>query len=89
MRKMRELDSDDGEEEQKIGRKKEEEPKDLDLKYPEECRVLDIMREKYHEAIRFFTDTNDKKQQMLAVNEFQRFAYFYHEKMGKYISFDP
>lgn len=36
---------------------------DLDLKYPEECRVLDIMRDKYHEAIRFFTDTNDKKQQ--------------------------
>lgn len=62
---------------------------DLDLKYPEECRVLDIMRDKYHEAIRFFTDTNDKKQQMLAVKEFQKFAYFYHEKMGKYITFDP
>lgn len=31
----------------------EEEP---EFKYPEECRVLDIMREKYVEAIRFFTD---------------------------------
>jgi len=33
---------------------------DLDLPYPEECRVLDIMKDKYLEAIRFFTDTNDK-----------------------------
>ena len=69
--------------------KKKEEDEELDLKYPEECRVLDIMRDKYHEAIRFFTDTNDKKQQQLAVKEFQRFAYFYHEKMGRYITFDP
>ena len=67
--------------------KKDEE--ELDLKYPEECRVLDIMRDKYHDAIRFFTDTNDKKQQQLAVKEYQRFAYFYHEKMGRYITFDP
>lgn len=35
---------------------------DLELPYPEECRVLDIMKVKYEEAIRFFTDTNDKKQ---------------------------
>jgi hypothetical protein len=26
---------------------------------------------------------------MIAVKEFQRFAYFYHEKMAKYITFDP
>ena len=61
----------------------------IDLPYPEECRVLDIMRDKYHEAVRFFTDTNDKKQSALAIKEFQKFAYFYHEKMTKYLFFDP
>lgn len=77
----------DEQEEEKVPAKQEEpEP---ELKYPEECRVLDIMRQKYHEAVRFFTDTNDKQQQIIAVKEFQRFAYFYHEKMLKYISFDP
>jgi hypothetical protein len=40
------------------------------MKYPEECRVLDIMRQKYHESIRFFTDQNDKKQQGIAVIEY-------------------
>jgi hypothetical protein len=63
--------------------------KELELAYPEECRVLDIMRSKYHEAVRFFTDTNDKPQQKLATAEFQRFAYFYHEKMARYLAFDP
>lgn len=46
------------------------------------------MRDKYHEAIRFFTDTNDKVQQALAVKEYQKFAYFYHEKMARYLEFD-
>jgi hypothetical protein len=67
----------------------QDEAEEIDLPYPEECRVLDIMRDKYHEAVRFFTDTNDKKQSALAVKEFQRFAYFYHEKMTKYLFFDP
>ena len=47
------------------------------------------MRDKYQEAVRFFTDTNDKKQSALAIKEFQKFAYFYHEKMTKYLFFDP
>lgn len=32
-----------------------------EVQYPEECRVLDIMKEKYYDAINFFNDTNDKK----------------------------
>ena len=47
------------------------------------------MRQKYHESIRFFTDQNDKKQQGIAVIEYQRFSYFYHEKMQRYLTFDP
>lgn len=78
----------EAEEEEKVPVKPQEEAAP-ELKYPDECRVLDIMRQKYHEAVRFFTDTNDKQQQNLAVKEYQRFAYFYHEKMLKYISFDP
>ena len=40
------------------------------LTYPEECRVLDIMKSKYYDAIQFFNDTNDKKQVALAVKEY-------------------
>jgi len=47
-----------------------EEEDDISLPYPEECRVLDIMNQKYHEAVRFFTDTNDKKQSELSVKEY-------------------
>lgn len=32
-----------------------------ELEYPEECRVLDIMKDKYYDAIQFFNDTEDKK----------------------------
>ena len=63
--------------------------KELDLPYPDECRVLDIMRDKYLDAVRFFTDTNDKAQLNLAVKEYQRFCTFYHEKMTRYLEFDP
>ena len=34
---------------------------DANFTYPEECRVLDIMKDKYYDAIQFFNDTNDKK----------------------------
>ena len=56
--------------------------------YPEECKVLDIMREKYHDAIQFMYDTEDKKQLGIAVKEYQRFSYFY-TKMSRYLEFDP
>ena len=79
----RQLNEPDQQEEQK-GSKVEQETAEEE-KYPEECHVLDIMRDKYHEAIRFFTDTNDKVQQALAVKEFQKFSYFYHEKMARYL----
>ena len=62
---------------------------ELEKPYPEECRVLDIMKEKYLEAVRFFSDTNDKKQLNLAIKEHQTFCSFYHEKMTKYLEFDP
>ena len=62
---------------------------DLEKPYPEECRVLDIMREKYIDAVRFFTDTNDKKQLALAIKEYQTFSSFYQDKMTKYLEFDP
>jgi hypothetical protein len=58
------------------------------LEYPEECKVLDIMRDKYYDAIAFYCDTDDKKQMKLAVKEYQRFHNFY-EKMSKYLEFDP
>lgn len=32
-----------------------------DFSYPEECQVLDIMKEKYYDAVQFFNDTEDKK----------------------------
>lgn len=38
---------------------KEEE--DKEMVYPEECRVLDIMKDKYYDAVQFFHDTDDKK----------------------------
>lgn len=38
------------------------EDKNIDLTYPDECKVLDIMKEKYYEAVQFFNDTEDKKQ---------------------------
>jgi hypothetical protein len=65
MRRLKKLEE-TGEEEEKGDEMEDEEENDdddeeIDLPYPEECRVLDIMREKYHEAVRFFTDTNDKK----------------------------
>jgi len=47
------------------------------------------MKDKYLEAIRFFTDTNDKTQQAISIKEYQRFALFYYEKMVKYLMFDP
>lgn len=59
-----------------------------ELEYPEECRILDIMKEKYIDAIAFFYETEDKKQLPLSVKEFQRFCYLY-EKMSKYLEFDP
>ena len=51
--------------------------------------MLDIMSEKYREAVRFFTDTSDKKQLVLAIKEYQTFCSFYHEKMTRYLEFDP
>ena len=61
---------------------------EVELTYPEECRVLDIMKDKYYDAVQFFHDTDDKKQLALAVKEYQRFCFFY-EKMSKYLEFDP
>jgi hypothetical protein len=57
------------------------------LVYPEECRVLDIMRDKYYEAISFFNDT-DKKQLPTAIKEYQRFRTFYN-KMSEHLEFNP
>lgn len=64
------------------------EDEDKEMVYPEECRVLDIMKDKYYDAVQFFHDTDDKKQLGLAVKEYQRFCYLY-EKMNKYLVFDP
>ena len=50
---------------------------------------MDIMKEKYLEAVRFFSDTNDKKQLNLAIKEHQTFCLFYHEKMTRHLEFDP
>lgn len=70
------------------GEKEDSDEEEPNLTCPEECRVLDIMKTKYYDAIQFFNDTNDKKQVGLAVKEYQRFSYFY-EKMSKYLEFDP
>jgi hypothetical protein len=43
---------------------------EVDMTYPDECRVLDIMKEKYYEAVLFFNDVNDKTQSKLAVKEY-------------------
>ena len=47
------------------------------------------MRDKYLDAVRFFSDTNDKKQLAIALKEYQTFSTFYHEKMTRYLEFDP
>ena len=39
-------------------REKEEEE---ELKYPDECRVMDIMKDKYQDAIAFFENATDKE----------------------------
>ncbi len=65
-----------------------EEGEEEELAYPDECHVIDIMRQKYFDAIAFFYDTNDKKQLNLAVKEYQRFSLFY-EKMSRYLEMDP
>ena len=39
----------------------DEEVDEKELTYPEECRVLDIMKDKYYDAVQFFHDTEDKK----------------------------
>ena len=66
--KIEALDDDEEEEEKEDASSEDDEEfmmedmdQDLEKPYPEECRVLDIMRDKYLEAVRFFTDTNDKK----------------------------
>lgn len=66
----------------------EGEEEDKEEAYPEECKVLDIMKEKYYDAVQFFRDTEDQKQLKLAVQEYQRFSYLY-EKMSRYLVFDP
>ena len=71
----------------KIEMERDSEDEDV-LEYPDECRVLDIMRGKYFDAIQFFYDSEDKKQLPLAIKEFQKFSYLY-EKMAKYLDFDP
>ena len=35
--------------------------KEEELEYPEECKVLDIMKDKYYDAVAFYQDTDDKK----------------------------
>ncbi len=75
LKKIQDLDEEDDkgdessedEEEDVIGGDMDQE---LEKPYPEECRVLDIMKEKYLEAVRFFNDTNDKKQLNLAIKEY-------------------
>ena len=62
---------------------------ELEKPYPDECRVLDIMKQKYLEAVRFFSDTNDKHQLNIAILEYQLFSAFHHEKMTKYLEFNP
>lgn len=58
-------------EETKGGNKENDsESEEEDFSYPEECRVLDIMKEKYYDAVQFFHDTDDKKQTALAVKEY-------------------
>lgn len=66
----------------------EDSSEEEDMSYPEECRVLDIMKEKYHDAVQFFNDTQDKKQCELAVKEYQSFCYLY-DKMARNLEFDP
>jgi len=73
MRRMKDREEKEEEEDKEDPQETSEDDQEvdeIDLPYPEECRVLDIMRDKYHEAVRFFTDTNDKKQQVLAIKEF-------------------
>ena len=67
-------------------REKEEEE---ELKYPDECRVMDIMKDKYQDAIAFFENATDKDQVYLAVKENQIFRTIYFDNMQKYILFNP
>ena len=69
-----------------------EDKEEENLKYPDECRVMDIMKDKYIDAIAFFdqsTAEKDKDQVYIAVKEFQMFRSIYHDRMQKYLEFDP
>ncbi len=66
----------------------EESSEEEDLTYPEEGRVLDLMKDKYYDAVQFFNDTNDKTQCDLAIKEYQSFSYLY-DKMARNLEFDP
>jgi len=50
MQKRRSMEETKGE--RKVG--PEEDDSDLTIEYPEECKVLDIMKGKYYDAIQFF-----------------------------------
>ena len=68
------------EEEKNVEVNMEEKPDDLeDLKYPDECKVMDIMREKYQDAIAFFDSSSEKDQVYLAVKENQIFRSIYYD----------
>ena len=68
---------------------REEDEEEKLLKYPDECKVMDIMKDKYQDAIAFFDTSAEKDQVYLAVKENQVFRSIYYDNQFKYLTFDP
>jgi len=59
------------------------------LETPREIKIMRLIKKKYADCMEFFRDTDDNKQVLLTVNEFNKFSKTSYQKMMKYYKFNP
>jgi hypothetical protein len=59
------------------------------LETPREIKIMRLVKKKYADCMEFFRDTDDNKQVLLTVNEFNKFSKTSYQKMMKYYKFNP
>lgn len=59
------------------------------LETPREIKIMRTIKEKYADCMEFFRDTDDNKQVLLTVEEFNKFSKTSYQKMMKYYNFNP
>ena len=59
-----------------------------EMKVPDECQILYIMRRKYSDLVEHFNDAENKEQLEICRKEYQRFSYVF-QKMHRNLVFDP